>query len=339
MPKLNPKLPATKPQGVYKKSLQLDLKELFKALSKGIGHTVIGKWEEISNDTAQAMSAIGLATEPGDLAFLLIRRALTKALFELVAESASQQLAESNKDAKALGKDLDFSNLAGEIHIDSKFLDRPSDLPLIKDVQLLLQSWLESNGVSTSAATAIIDRLPSYFVYALNLEWRKNAKSYQPLLAALDTPFTKAGDREWAWTEYAASLERRIHEGVFDEPFGLSQIYVPLQAYYLDEIPEKEGATEPTRTGHKRHRVVISLEEEFKEWLQKQNQQDAIRVLSGGPGSGKSSFARIFAAMVARERKLKVLFVPLHLIDPTKDLVEEVGRFVRDEGILLQNPP
>ena len=35
---------------------------------------------------------------------------------------------------------------------------------------------------------------------------------------------------------------------------------------------------------------------------------------------------------------MKVLYVPLHLIDASKDLVEEVGRFVRDEGILLQNP-
>ena len=33
-----------------------------------------------------------------------------------------------------------------------------------------------------------------------------------------------------------------------------------------------------------------------------------------------------------------MLFVPLHLIDPSKDLVDEVGRFVRDEGVLLQNP-
>jgi uncharacterized protein YjbI with pentapeptide repeats len=61
-------------------------------------------------------------------------------------------------------------------------------------------------------------------------------------------------------------------------------------------------------------------------------------VISGGPGSGKSSFARVFAAKLAQLGKQKVLFVPLHLIDPNKDLTDEVGRFVRDEGVLIQNP-
>jgi uncharacterized protein YjbI with pentapeptide repeats len=46
----------------------------------------------------------------------------------------------------------------------------------------------------------------------------------------------------------------------------------------------------------------------------------------------------VFAAKVSENERIKVLFVPLHLIDPSKDLTEEVGRFVRDEGILIQNP-
>ncbi len=32
------------------------------------------------------------------------------------------------------------------------------------------------------------------------------------------------------------------------------------------------------------------------------------------------------------------MFIPLHLIDPSKDLVDEIGRFVKDEGVLLANP-
>ena len=92
------------------------------------------------------------------------------------------------------------------------------------------------------------------------------------------------------------------------------------------------------RTDRRRRRIVISLQQELEQWLQKANPQDTIRVISGGPGSGKSSFARIFSARLAQNGKLKVLFVPLHLIDPSKDLVDEVGRFVRDEGVLLQNP-
>lgn len=78
----NPKLKATKPKSVFEKPLQVDFKELFKALSKGIGHAAFGKWEEVPTDAAETISAIGLATELEELAFLLIRRSITTALFE-----------------------------------------------------------------------------------------------------------------------------------------------------------------------------------------------------------------------------------------------------------------
>jgi len=338
MAKSNPKIKASKPKGVFEKPLQVDFKELFKALSKGIGHATCGKWEELGADTAEALSAIGLATEPEELAFLLIRRSITKALFDLVGESSSQQLADANADTDALVEQLDYSISARDVFIDHKFLDRPAELPLIHELQGLLQQWLEGLGVAKPTAKAIIERFPNYFVYALNQEWRRNAKSYRPLVEALDTPFARAGDREWAWNEYSALLKRRVEEGIFDEPFSLSQMYVPLNAFFYEEKDGKELGDEMARAGRHRRRVVVSLKSELESWLQNPTPQDVIRVISGGPGSGKSSFARIFAAQLSDSPRLKVLYVSLHLIDPTRDLVDEIARFVRDEGVLLQNP-
>jgi len=286
----------------------------------------------------EALSAIGLATEPGELAFLLIRRSITRALFDLVGESASQHPAGAKADTDALVEQLDFSISAGDVQIDRKFLDRPAELSVVEALQSLLQQWLEGLGVGRPTAKAIVDRLPGYFVYALNQEWRRNAKAYRPLAEALDAPFAKAGDREWAWTAYSALLKRRIQEGIFDEPFSLGQMYVPLNAFFYEEKAGKEVSDEMARAGRQRRRVVVALQSELESWLQKPTPQDAIRVISGGPGSGKSSFARILAAQLTHSPKLKILYVPLHLIDPAKDLVDEIGRFVRDEGVLLQNP-
>jgi len=259
-------------------------------------------------------------------------------LFDLVGESASQSLAETKKDEDSLIERLNFSIASSDVQIDHKFLDRPSDLPLVHDIQTLLQQWLEGHDISQPTAKAIAERFPSYFVYALNQEWRRNAKSYAPLLGAMDTPFTKAGEREWAWAAYTALLQRRIQEGIFGEPFSLSQIFVPLNVYYLEDPARKDSIDEMGRTDRRGRRVVVSLQQELEHWLQKANREDTIRVISGGPGSGKSSFARMFAAGIAQGQKVKVLFVPLHLIDASKDLVDEVGRFVRDEGVLSQNP-
>jgi KaiC/GvpD/RAD55 family RecA-like ATPase len=63
-----------------------------------------------------------------------------------------------------------------------------------------------------------------------------------------------------------------------------------------------------------------------------------LRVISGGPGSGKSSFAKIFAANQAEKGKIRVLFIPLHHFEPSDDLVEAVAKFVRDNDFLRHNP-
>ena len=142
------------------------------------------------------------------------------ALFELIGESASQQLAESEKDPDALLEQWDLTMSTSEIPIDLRFFDRPANLPLIKNLQPLLSQWLQSHGLEALAAQAVAEGLPVYFVYALTNEWRRNAKAYGPLLEAQDTPFGKAGEREWAWATYAALLQRRVEEGVFDEPLA-----------------------------------------------------------------------------------------------------------------------
>ena len=47
---------------------------LFKALGKGVIDGAIGKWEGVAGDVVEASVAIGLATEPGQMAWLLIYR-------------------------------------------------------------------------------------------------------------------------------------------------------------------------------------------------------------------------------------------------------------------------
>jgi uncharacterized protein YjbI with pentapeptide repeats len=338
--KLTPTVKTQKPVSVLYKPVKADFKDLFKALAKGIGHTATGKWVELGADAVEALSALGLTTEPGELAFLLIRRSSTLALFELVGDSASQFPVAASSRGEAIVAGLDFTIEENESIVDTKFLDRPAESSVVGAVQALLEEWLKKLGLENPSAKAIASRLPAYFVYALNQEWRRNAKAYSPLLDALDTPFTKAGEREWAWAEYAALLQRRIEEPVFDEPFSLSQIFVSLSAFYQTDVFRSDVEVE--RLGleeQKRRAVVTLLEDELSHWLDSRDPQDVIRVISGGPGSGKSSFARVFAARISQTYpNLRVLFVPLHLMDASKDLVDEVGRFVRDEGVLPGNP-
>src|SRR5262249_53615337 len=178
--KLTPNVKTQKPVPLLFKPVKADFKDLFKALAKGIGHAATGKWIELGADAVEAFSSLGLTTEPGELAFLLVRRSLTLALFELLGDSAAQFPDITTADASTVVDNLDFSIEANEFSIDQRFLDRPTELAAVEAVQKMLLRWLTGLGIADSAAQAVANRLPAYFVYALNQEWRRNSTSYGP---------------------------------------------------------------------------------------------------------------------------------------------------------------
>jgi uncharacterized protein YjbI with pentapeptide repeats len=84
--------------------------------------------------------------------------------------------------------------------------------------------------------------------------------------------------------------------------------------------------------------VVVELWDTLTNWLESGDRTDAIRVVSGGPGCGKSSFTKMFAAYVSETMDFPVLYIPLHRFNPNKDLVEAVRDFVQFAQFLPHNP-
>uniref|UniRef100_UPI0030DCF1EF pentapeptide repeat-containing protein n=1 Tax=Calothrix sp. NIES-2098 TaxID=1954171 RepID=UPI0030DCF1EF len=209
-------------------------------------------------------------------------------------------------------------------------------------IKVPFAQWLVGFGVTPAQAETVSHRLPTYFVFALHEEWAKNSDKYACLKDELNTPFTKANQREQAWQRYSAWLQKQVEEPMFLEAFGLKQVYVSACAYYKEKIAsKKEEDFERRLTEDKQYqRIVVNLENELHTWLNKADSNDAIRIVSGGPGSGKSSFAKIFAAQIAKKGTIKVLFIPLHQFNPSDDLVDSIGDFINSDiyGIIALNP-
>ena len=72
------------------------------------------------------------------------------------------------------------------------------------------------------------------------------------------------------------------------------------------------------------------LDGALDDWIAKADCKDAIRVLSGEPGSGKSSACAMLAARLARQGR-RVLLVPLSRLNYAGDAAVELSRFVQDE--------
>jgi uncharacterized protein YjbI with pentapeptide repeats len=118
-------------------------------------------------------------------------------------------------------------------------------------------------------------------------------------------------------------LEREVEKSVFGESFGLNKIFIPLRGYYKQAIKE-------SREVKSTENIVISIEETFDEWLDSTEEKDTIKIVQGGPGSGKSSFVKWWVAKIARTRKTTVLFFPLHHFNIHTSIKAAVGEYFKD---------
>lgn len=334
-----------KPLSILDKAVSISWLSAFRSLGKAIPKFASGNLAEGIGELAELCLAVGLVGDPGDAAWLLIRRSITRALTDLVRDHRDLFRTDS-PDPAAIGKLEEGLELGTEVlEIDEGFFEKPGSLELLQRIREPLAAWLSGYGLAPIAARTIADRLRPYFVLALHDEWGRNPADYAAITTALDTPFTRAQDLERAWIRYEAHLWRVVNEPMFAEPFGLKAVYVPPRAFWERSSDDQNSRPESNASASKHacakkytRRIVVELASALDNWLTKNDKGDAIRVISGGPGSGKSSFTRMYAAETMTKGRARVLYVPLHLFDPKGDLVSAVGDFVRTSKILPTNP-
>jgi len=327
-----------KPVSVLKQSINVNGREFFKALGKAGVDITFGKWDSLAGDGVDAFGALGLGAGTGETAWWLVYRSLFRAMEKLVKEKT--ELESENFNIKKLRTEVNKILEDSDLLINTDFFKHPKRAKIIETIQSPFSDWLVSSGLSKADSDAISQRLPTYFAEALQDEWISSRQDYAILKENLDTPFTQANEREQAWSRYSAWLQKQVEEPMFLEAFSLKQVFVPLRAYYKRKLEtSKYKDLEETDLDSKNfERIVIDLETELENWLEKADKNDAIRLISGGPGSGKSSLTKMFAAKLAEQGNIPILFIPLHHFEPSDDLIEAVGKFVNLDNFLPHNP-
>ena len=346
-------LNVTKPVSLLNRSIKFSFKDLFKSFTKAVVKGATGKYADALGDAVDALASVSLGEDCGEVAWLLIQRSLLQAVHDLLRENEALIYRDPENplvrlsrrglppdDPDAITTRLDLSLEQGEIVIDENFFLRPRALPVLEQFKTPFKQWLELFDLNEAEATSIVNRLPSYFVHALNEQWRTRTEDYKCLKEAFNTPFTNAGASEQAWQTYAALLQKQVDEPMFVEAFSLRQVYVPLRAYFFERgAAERDVRFDPRATeAADSKRIVVGLEREVDAWLAADDAKDAVRIISGGPGSGKSSFTKMLAARLAEANARRVLFVPLHLLELSDDLEDAVRKFIRYLDPALTNP-
>jgi hypothetical protein len=224
---------AKAPVGLWNKRLGIDGAALFKAAAKSA----------LAYFTANPAGAISAAIDgvftlqtgslkPEEQAGLLIQRALARAMAKLAAEARERETFEV-ADAQTLIDRLDRSLAEASIRIGQDLFDHPADHDVLDAVRPGIVEWLCSLGLSELGAGQITRRLGRYFTFSLHREWATHYRDYAELAREIEswnTPFANADARERAWMRNTAWLQRQIEEPLFEETFGLCEVYAPLRA-------------------------------------------------------------------------------------------------------------
>lgn len=342
-----------KPVSVWNQALNADFKDLFKSLTKAVANGITLNWLEAAKNATDAVTAIGFEKDYGQVAWLLIYRSIVRAIYSIAEENLRlvsngqfqtldlherAQLSEADLDSFL--KDLDLTLEREEVVLNNSFFEYPLEISIVEKIRTPLSQWFQRVGLTGAQAEGISNSFPAYFALALNEEWISRREEYAFLKERFDTPFTKASEREQGWFRYSAWLQKQVSEPLFDQTFSLKQVFVPLRTYIEVEVkrPGQEGQEHSFKRGEEpeRIRVVADLEQVLSAWLKQNNLDDSIRVISGGPGCGKSSFAKMFAAQQAQKNERRVLFVQLHRLDLNfnDDLIDSINSYAVYDGFL-----
>lgn len=321
-----------KPVSFLNSELKINFKEFFASLSKAAIAGTMSDTKGALEYGVDALKEIGVLDSAEQAAWTLVSTSLMQALTTLAKDYTD--LFDSDLDEAALddlAERVEYTLNAVVVSIDASFFNRPQDLQLLEDFKSALVFWLNGLGLDDYQAQAFNDRLKGEFIIALHDQWSKSPETYQCIEQQLNTPFTKATLEERAWRRYDLSLQNLANTRVFGEAFGLRRVYISLRAYY-DENSNVKQDREITKV----KKIVCDLHTAIHEWVKQFDKNNALRVISGGPGCGKSSFAKVLAADLAGKHGITVLFIPLHYFNLTDDLIQAVGNFVQGEG--LSNP-
>ena len=257
-----------------------------------------------------------------EAAWRLVWLALRDAVDDLADAARFSTTAKDSIDTAHLlqlgGAEVDLDR----IEVPWGFLQRPRDLPLLPVIAGNLEAAMVYLGTEPLAARAAAARLPARFgdfFYKRAMQQRERLDQLRDLLQS--EPAT-ALRQSLNWLAYGAHLASELDAPLFAGPFSLRQLYRPLRGYWT-ERPEGEHGR------HKERHHVVDLAEAFDAWVEPFDKNDALRVVAGGPGSGKSSFVKWWAAQVMqRESMIPTLLVPLHYLK-TLDLEREIGDYAK----------
>ncbi|WP_175429645.1 pentapeptide repeat-containing protein [Azospirillum argentinense] len=320
-------------------TIRVDKKKLAIALGKVVLSTAAGNFVDALKDVVDAGDAF-TREGPGDAtaedgARLLLQRAAYNAAVRCIQRYARQApILATQADPREMEAELE--RLAAKTPLDltaTTFADAER-WPALSVVLVAFTSWMRTCEVEEKHRAPMLATFCENFILALAAELRDRSREadYRAMLTEVtrQTPLDAAAQRVLDWRAYRARLVAAIYTPLRSlasdkiPHFSLHDLYVPLRATQGD-LPAPEH-----RWYSDKKLPIFWLDEELNHWIKRADPQDSIRVLSGEPGSGKSSACAMLAAHLADQGR-RVLLIPLSRLNYTGDARAELSHFLKED--------
>ncbi len=344
----------TRPVSIWFRPLKTCYANLMRDLCKTAVHAATGNVAEAAATVLDIPANFSFKDDPNQAIWTLIHRALCRAVTEIMAGYRDVLATDNWKRVEELAGTYASFLEEQDVTVTEELLENPRSFALLPRLQEMLKDFLLAMGFDEKylpaeadkeqAAANIAAMLPGAFVHAVHLEWSAAPETYACIDKAFNTPVTEALKQERHWKKYNAWLKMQPQERLFFDVISLEQVFVNLRAYYEEQQPPGDRACAPHRREPLQDspsdappiRHVVDLEEHIMAWLKAGDREDAVRVVSGAPGSGKTSCLKRLAARLADAPDRRSLFIPLHRLKFTT-LKASVGEFAESNGF-TRNP-
>jgi hypothetical protein len=145
----------SKPVPALKKSIKVNFKDFSKALGKAGVDIAFGKWDGLAGDGVDALAALGLAANAGEVAWLLVYRSLLQAMKNLIDEKT--ELEPAKFDVKALQTEINQALEVSSLSINKTFFAHPDQDSIIEVVKPAFVEWLKQCKLSEADAQSTRD--------------------------------------------------------------------------------------------------------------------------------------------------------------------------------------
>src|ERR1035437_202671 len=318
------------------RQVEIDFKKIFQVIGKTLIGGVFNPSRSIDG-IFDLIDAFSLKPEPSNIAYKLILTSLINASSEVIEDNKQILMHQTNEGGNLdfTEKFVDFSEQItpilenNEFIIDASFFQTPYNIPIFSCYQESFKMFLEIFVSGNYEASVISQRLPAYFLYSLHREWSDNYQDYKLIEETLQTPFSHAFQEERNWDLYFAYLQKQTSKSILGESFNLNQLYIPLRAFSEDVIEDLQLKGDSNSVKLVEEKKVFWAFEHLQDWINNKDEGPSIKIINGGPGSGKSSLCKILAARFAKDRTTKLLFIPLHLFHYNNDISDSIDKFIQ----------